>query len=111
MQWCPAYAMHACQTGLPQPCYGCNAGDRLLQGDVRLADANPGIGRAPPAAEGRVRSFSEPADGAPATTPSGSYSGGGAHTQTRTASTGSELPVSMDSEVMPAHHRIAEVLY
>jgi hypothetical protein len=69
---------------------------RLLEGDVRLADANPGIGRGW-APNGRQRSASEPTDGASAA--ASAQTNGPVHTPARTASAGSELPVSVDSEV------------
>ena len=71
---------------------------RLMEGEVRLAEASPALSRV--SADGRGRSFSEPPD---AGTPSvrGGRSEASAHGPTRTASAASELPLSSDSEAGP----------
>lgn len=73
--------------------------DRLLEGDVRLADTNPGISKGI-AAQGRQRSYSEPADTVPSGLAPHSEAGSSAQVAGRTASAGSELPVSVASEVI-----------
>lgn len=71
---------------------------RLMEGDLRLAEASPALSRA--SADGRARSFSEPPD-AGAASSKGARSEASAHGPTRTASATSELPLSSDSEVGP----------